>query len=231
MRKNIAIIPLFLSALLVLSSCAQGGLLSESDEFFGDAGSGMSGTQSNTYTFPDEPTKETLQQEIKDGSFQDPQGLLSNVFPLIDTVRGQNNQEARIYVTQQFTIEELSNILTERFKPDRESDLVDGKKALIYSNYFITLQQSEQNQDAILMEIASNRFVRDNYSPNFFNGLFALWILDEVLDVDDWHKKRKRECLTGNCYGGYSSSKYRPGSTGGIRGSSGTRGGGPSTGK
>ncbi|MFC0522334.1 DUF4247 domain-containing protein [Pontibacillus salicampi] len=221
MTRKVAFLPLLLSMLLLITSCAQGS--------FTNTNSGISG--SDTYEFPDEPEKSSIEQTIQQKSYASAKELVSSTFPLFDNVKGDNNDEARIYVTRQFTIDEVSSIVTEQFKPERESDNKEGKKVLIYPDYFITLQQSEQNEDAVLMEIASDQFVRNNYSPDFFDGLLALWILDEVLDVDDWHKKRKNNCLTGSCYGGYSASKYKAPSQGGIRGSSGTRGGGPSTGK
>ncbi|KGX84476.1 hypothetical protein N783_14235 [Pontibacillus marinus BH030004 = DSM 16465] len=205
-------------SVLFLTSCSQG---------FAELDRGMQ----NTYTFPEEPSKQTLMNRMENRSFQNAEDFVSSTFPLLDKVRGnQSNQEARIYVTQRFGVKELSNIVSEKFKPDRESDYNNGKKVLIYADTFITFKQSEQSSDVTLIEIASDRFVRNNYSPNFFNGLFALWVLDEVLDVDDWGKKRRKACLSGGCYGGYSSEKYRSGSSGSFRGSSG-RGGGPSSGK
>ncbi|GGD16950.1 DUF4247 domain-containing protein [Pontibacillus salipaludis] len=218
---------LMILSLVALSGCSQG--LQPFDEGVGDSNSGMSG--SRTYTFPEEPPKEEMLEQLSDKKKTSPEELVSSVFPLLDVVEGSSsNQEARIYVTQQFTIQELATSLTDAFPPDEKSEVKNGKQIFIYPEHFITLKESEQDEDAVLIELASDRFVRDNYSPNYFNGFFALWVLDEVLDVDDWGKKRKRICASSGCYGGYSSSKYRPGQAGSLRGSSG-RGGGPGTGK
>lgn len=185
------------------------------------------------YEFPEEPTKASIEQQIEEGNYKDAEDLVNQVFPLVDTVEGENNEASVIYATKRFTIDEVSALITNMFPPEHESDSVDGKKAIIYPSYFITFQQSEQDSDTVFIEVASDRFVRDNYSPNYFNGLFALWLLDDVLDVDDWHKKRSKSCVSGDCYGGYSSGKYlSPSKSGGIRGGSSTvRGGGPSSGK
>jgi len=201
-------------SVLFLTGCTQG---------FADRG------MEDTYTFPDEPGKKTLLNRMENRSFQNASDLVSKTFPLLDQVQGnKSNQEARIYVTQQFGIQELSKIIAEKYTPDRESDYKDGKKVLIYANTFITFKQSEQDEDVTLIEIASDRFVRNNYSPNFFNGLFAMMVLNRVLGADDWSNKRRSACASGGCYGGYSVKKYS--SSGSFRGSTG-RGGGPSSGK
>jgi len=203
-------------SVLFLTGCAQG---------FAELDRGME----NTYTFPDEPGKQTMLNRMENRDFQNASDLVRKTFPLLDQVQGnQGNQEADIYVTQEFEIQELSEIIAEKYPPDRESDYNDGKKVLIYADTFITFKQSEQDQDVTLIEIASDRFVRNNYSPNFFNGLFAMMVLNRVLDVDDWDKKRRGACASGGCYGGYSVKKYS--SSGSFRGST-RRGGGPSSGK
>lgn len=176
-------------------------------------------------------TKEQLLEKLKNDTFRDAPDMIENTFPLRDVVQGEQSARANVYYTDEFSIEELSTIVVNRFTPEKESELHNDKKVLVYPKDFITFKKSDQDQDFVLIEVASDEFVRNNYSPSFFNGLFALWILDEVLDVDDWGKKRKRDCQYGNCYGGYSSyNKYRPGSSGSLRGS-GSRGGGPSSGK
>lgn len=214
-RKGILMVVL---SVLFLTSCSQG---------FAELDRGMQ----DTYTFPDEPSKQTLMNRIENRNFQGASDLVKDTFPFLDQIKGeQSNQEARVYVTQRFGVEELANLLAEKYPPDRESNYKDGKKVLIYDNTFITFKQSEQDADVTLIEVASDQFVRNNYSPNFFNGLFALWILDEVLDVDDWHKKRRNACANGGCYGGYSTKKFGSGASGSFRGSSG-RGGGPRSGK
>ncbi|MCD5323853.1 MULTISPECIES: DUF4247 domain-containing protein [Pontibacillus] len=219
-------------SVLTLTGCSQGLQEFQSssfDEGMGDSKSGMSG--SRTYTFPEEPPKDEMVEQLNNKKNTSPEELIRSVFPLLDVVEGSNaNQEARIYVTQRFSIQELSETLTDAFPPKRESELKEGKKIVVYPNLFVTFKESEQDKDAVFIEVASDKFVRDNYSPNFFNGYLALWFLDEVLDVDDWGKKRKKICASSGCYGGYSNSKYRSGSTGSLRGSSG-RGGGPGTGK
>jgi len=200
---------------LVLTGCSQG---------FAELDRGME----NTYSFPDEPSKKTLMDRIENRDFKSAERLVSQTFPLFDTVRGdQTNREARIYVTREFTVQELAEIVMEKFSPETESKYHDGKKTLIYGNTFITFKRSEQDSDATLIEVASDQFVRNNYSPNFFTGMFVMAVLDDILDVDDWHKKRRKACSGGGCYGGYSSKEFRSGS---FRGSSG-RGGGPSSGK
>lgn len=206
--------------MVTLSGCAQG---------FSEFEKGMEGTTS--YSFPEEGSKDKLLEKLTKGSFKEPSNMISDTFPLLDVVKGtQGSREAKIYSTQSFSIQELASLVVEKFPPEQESELHNGKKILVYPNEFITFKQSEQDQNVVLMEIASDEFVRNNYSPNFFDGLLALWILDEVLDVDDWGKKRRKACLSGACYGGYSSKKYRSGTSGSFRGST-NRGGGPSSGK
>lgn len=87
-----------------------------------------------------------------------------------------------------------------------------------------------------MVEISTYDFVRNHYSPDFFDGLLVLWLLDEVLDVDDWGKKQRNKCSSNqaDCYRGYGSSggTFKTGGTSTVRGgTSSVRGGGPGTGK
>ncbi|WP_077303066.1 DUF4247 domain-containing protein [Virgibacillus pantothenticus] len=153
-----------------------------------------------------------------------------------DVVSSQENSSdiSEIYIAEDKSIDEVVNELQEHEEPEKLSERSDNKQALIYDNLFVIVTEDEDNPENSTVEIAEQQFVRDNYNPSFFNGLFALWLLDEVLDVDDWGKKRQRKCKnSGDCYGGYQSSGglYKKSSDSKSIRSSSVRGGGPGAGK
>lgn len=175
------------------------------------------------------------------GSFA-PKGIkefLNNEYSIYDTVSSATNSAnfSEIYIAENESIDQVASKLTAFQKPVESSEKKDGKQVLIYENLFIILTEDERNPSNTFIEIANDEFVRNNYSPDFFDGLFLYWVLDEVLDVDDWGKKRKSQCSKNpeSCYGGYSA--YGGGFKGlnktpTIRGgSSSIRGGGPGAGK
>ncbi|MDQ0231390.1 DUF4247 domain-containing protein [Metabacillus malikii] len=173
---------------------------------------------------------------FKDGIIE----FIESNYILQDIVTSQQSSTdiAEIYLAENKSVDEVVSELQSHETPKEVSEKKDNKQVLIYNDSFITITPDENNSSDTLVEIATYGFVRDNYQPNFFNGLFALWILDEVLDVDDWGKKRQSKCGYNNedCYGGYSSSggyyKKSTGSSSSVRGSTSTvRGGGPGTGK
>ncbi|MFD1737100.1 DUF4247 domain-containing protein [Bacillus salitolerans] len=162
-------------------------------------------------------------------------------FPLIDVVKSSFNQQdmTRIFLAENKTIEDVANELLEhvKSKPIEVSQNTGEKQVLVYDNYFATLTKDPNNESNTFLEIATYGFVRDNYQPDFFDGLLVLWLLDEVLDVDDWGKKQKKRCTDSgeNCYrtygnigGGFKGPVGQPSLRGG---SSNVRGGGPGTGK
>lgn len=192
---------------------------------------GMSGSTGNIII--EEPRKEEIKEKLE-LNYSNAKDMIQKNFQLIDTVTGETNntnERVEIYATNRFTLAEISEKLVSKFPPDKQSEVIDQKQILIYPDYFVTVKYSETQPDLLLIEVATEQFVRNHYSPNFFTGFFALWVLDEVLDVDDWGKKRQNNCLTRDCYGGYSSKKYRSGGMGSIRTPSANRGGGPSSGK
>ena len=145
---------------------------------------------------------------------------------------------AIIYIANDKTIEQVSSEIQQAVPPEKVSPIKNKKQTFVYPKHFVTLMVDENNENNILIEVASFEFVRDNYSPSFFDGMFAMWFLDEVLDVDDWGNKQKRRCqeYEGNCYGGYvaSGGTYKGPRTipPSFRGSpSYNRGGGPLAGK
>ncbi|KNE22411.1 DUF4247 domain-containing protein [Virgibacillus pantothenticus] len=153
-----------------------------------------------------------------------------------DVVSSQENSSdiSEIYIAEDKSIDEVVNELQEHEEPEKLSERSDNKQALIYDNLFVIVTEDEDNPENSTVEIAEQQFVRDNYNPSFFNGLFALWLLDEVLDVDDWGKKRQSKCKnSGDCYGGYQSSGglYKKSSDSKSIRSSSVRGGGPGAGK
>ncbi len=183
---------------------------------------------------PDEPAKEEITQAISDSTYSQVDNIISSNFPLVDVVR-EEDTEAEIYATKQFQMEELSAVLTEKIQPDEESEVVDNQQMFIYPDYFVTLKPSEADDDVLLIEVASERFVERNYSPNFLSTYFTIRMLDSLFG-NNWSTRRTEACQTGGCYGGYTGKKSSTavggsGSGSSNRGSSSYRGGGPSTGK
>ncbi|NBJ67901.1 MULTISPECIES: DUF4247 domain-containing protein [Clostridia] len=153
-----------------------------------------------------------------------------------DVVSSQENSSdiSEIYIAEDKSMDEVVNELQEHEEPEKLSERSDNKQALIYDNLFVIVTEDEDHPEDSTVEIAEQQFVRDNYNPSFFNGLFALWLLDEVLDVDDWGKKRQNKCKNSrDCYGGYQSSGglYKKSSDSKSIRSSSVRGGGPGAGK
>jgi hypothetical protein len=177
-------------------------------------------------------TKEQTMENIKNDRNQEIDTIIANNFSYIDNVSGKETV-ANVYGTDLFGVEELADLLNETKQPDEISEYIDGQQILIYQDLFIILKDSEELENVTIIEVASNQFVRNNYNPSFLQTYFAIRLLDDVLDVDDWGKNRRKYCQTNDCYGGYSSSTgkaYSGGSTT-NRGMSSVRGGGPSSGK
>lgn len=165
--------------------------------------------------------------------------FINNEYILHDTVSSVTDSSnfSEIYVAENQSIEQVATNLISHEQPVEISENKEGKQVLIYNDLFVIITEDLENPSNTFVEVANKEFVRNNYSPDFFDGLFLLWVLDEVLDVDDWGKKRNQQCkqYPENCYGGYY------GTGGGFKGinktptvrggSSNVRGGGPGAGK
>ncbi|MFZ3578213.1 DUF4247 domain-containing protein [Virgibacillus sp. DJP39] len=179
---------------------------------------------------PKEPSKAEIIDKIQNNSSNDIDDIIDANFSLMDVVSVEGDK-SEIYATQQFGLKELSSVLSAAVKPEKISEVKDNQQILIYPNHFVTLKVSPEDKDVILIEVASDEFVRRNYAPSFLGTYFAIRLLDDVLDVDDWGKRRSRVCKSsGNCYGGYTGRGYFPNGTP-NRGDSSYRGGGPGSGK
>jgi len=165
--------------------------------------------------------------------------FINNEYIIYDTVSSVENSDnfSEIYLAENQTIDDVTLNISSYEQPIEMSEKKDGKQVLVYDNLFVIITEDEDNQANTFIEVANNEFVRNNYSPDFFDGLFILWVLDDLLDVDDWGKKRKSQCNNNPeyCYDGYGGSG---GSFKGINktptirgGSSSVRGGGPGAGK
>lgn len=190
-----------LSLIFVLAACSSGGIESIT-----------------TADIPDEPAKNDTITSIKNATNLEMDSIIEAHFPHVYTVDG-NGGTAKVYATQHFQLTELSSLLAETIEPMEISDVKDNQQILIYSDEFITLRESESDQDVLLIEVASDEFVKQNYSPNFLSTYFAIRILDDVLDVDDWGRRSR------GTYSGMGSLDTP------SRGNTSFRGGGPGSGK
>ncbi len=164
--------------------------------------------------------------------------FISTTYILQDVVSSQERSKeiSEIYIAENKSIDEVANELQDYEKPREVSEKKDDKQVLIYQDTFVILTVDEDNPANTMVEISTYDFVRNHYSPDFFDGLFVLWLLDDVLDVDDWGKKQRNKCNSNqeDCYQGYNSSggSFKTGGRSTVRGgSSSVRGGGPGTGK
>lgn len=215
MKKIISIFSLIL-ILIVLSACGSEAEPASVDEI------------------PSESSQSEITNQLKNSSTADIDVLLSDAFYKLDTVVG-NNEEANIYATKQFTIDEIVDTVSEVIPPDETSEKKGDEQMLIYPNHFVTFKQSEEDKQVVLMEVATDTFVRNNYSPNHLNGFFTYLMINRMLSSNNWAQTRQNQCASGSCYGGYRTGT---GAFGGDvttnrtnRGMSSTRGGGISAGK
>ena len=164
--------------------------------------------------------------------------FINNNYTFTDTVASaeDNSNYSEVYIAENQSIDEVAQAIQNHQEPVRVSEKKDNKQVLVYDQMFVIMTADEQNGANTMIEVANDQFVQNNYSPDFFDGLLLLWVLDEVLDVDDWGKKQRLKCSNNPalCYGGYSSSggAFKGYNKSPIRGgSSSVRGGGPGAGK
>lgn len=176
---------------------------------------------------PEEPEKDELISTIKGNTSNEIDDIIEANFALIDSVSGDGSHDAAIYATTVLQRSELKSVLTAALEPEKVSEVKDNQQILIYPDYFVTLKVSDDDSDVTLIEVAGDEFVRRNYSPSFLSTYFAIRLMDSFLGVNDWGRKRARECKSSNCYGGYTGKGYGTPS----RGHTSFRGGGPGAGK
>ncbi|ASK64405.1 DUF4247 domain-containing protein [Virgibacillus phasianinus] len=178
---------------------------------------------------PEEPSKAEIIDKIKNNSSNEIDDIIEANFSLMDVVSVDSNK-AEIYATRRFELSELSSVLSDTIEPEKVSEVIDNQQILVYPDYFVTLKISPDDNDALIIEVAGDEFVRRNYAPSFLQTYFAYRLLDSFLGVNDWGRRRSRECGSGNCYGGYTGKGYYPNGTP-SRGNTSFRGGGPGAGK
>ncbi len=179
---------------------------------------------------PEQSPKETILNNLKESPSNQIDAIIASNFPQVDVVM-EDDSMAEIYATTQFQLNELSTLLTEKVQPNEVSEVVDDSQMFIYPDYFVTLKLSEADRDVLLIEVASETFVKRNYSPSFLSTYFTIRMLDSLFG-NNWSSRRSQECVNHGCYGGYTGGYYG-GSMSGTpnRGNSTYRGGGPGAGK
>lgn len=172
---------------------------------------------------PEEPSKDEIIDKIENNTSNDIDDIIEANFSLMDVVSADNNK-SEIFATQRFELSELADVLTAAIDPDEISEVKDNQQIFIYPDNFVTLKVSPDDNDALIIEVASEEFVKQNYSPSFLQTYFAFRLLDGIFGGNNWG------CRSGNCYGGYTGKGYYPNGTP-DRGRTSFRGGGPGAGK
>ncbi|WP_404430042.1 DUF4247 domain-containing protein [Sutcliffiella horikoshii] len=164
--------------------------------------------------------------------------FISNEYRIYDTVSSVTDAEnfSEIYIAEDRELDEVASTISSHEQPEEMSERKDGKQVLVYDNLFVILTEDEEDPSNTFIEVANDQFVRNNYSPDFFDGLFLYWMLSNLLG-NDWGNTQKQKCQQNpdNCYGGYGQSGGTfkgSNQTPTIRnGGSSVRGGGPGAGK
>jgi hypothetical protein len=164
---------------------------------------------------------------------------MEKTYPLIDVVKSSAEEQdvSRVFRAEGSSIEEVATQIQSEVtdEPIEITDNTGEKQVIVYENYFVTLTSDPENPKDTLVEVAPYGFVRDNYDPDFFDGLMTYWFLSQLFDVNDWRAKQRDRCYyaPAGCYGSYGSTRggYKgPIGQPSLRGGS-VRGGGPGTGK
>ncbi|WP_223702209.1 DUF4247 domain-containing protein [Sutcliffiella deserti] len=165
--------------------------------------------------------------------------FISNEYRIYDTVSSVRDSAnfSEIYIAENRDMDDVTSNITSHEQPEEMSERKDGKQVLVYDNLFVIITEDEENPSNTFIEVANDKFVRNNYSPDFFDGLFLYMVLNNLLRTNDWGDTQKLRCQQNpeNCYGGYGKSggSFKGSNqTPTIRsGSSPVRGGGPGAGK
>jgi hypothetical protein len=213
-KKPIALIGV-LFTILILSACSSDRGMSQEVRITAD-------------DVPPEPSQNELISSIEQSPSEQIDAIIAANFPLMDTVSDDSGTTSEIYATTEFNLDELRAIITSAVEPDETSEVVDNQQIFIYPDYFVTLKPSEDDADVLLIEVASEAFVKRNYSPSFLSTYFTIRLLDSLLG-NNWSSNRTQACQTGGCYGGYTGKQSD--TSAGTRGRSTFRGGGPGAGK
>ncbi|RLL48518.1 DUF4247 domain-containing protein [Oceanobacillus piezotolerans] len=165
---------------------------------------------------PNEPDKDTTLSSILSSPSNDIDDIIEVNFPLIDVV-SDNNETAEIYATTQFSLSELSEALQDAVSPQEVSEVIENQQILIYPEKFVTLGYSESDDEVLLIEVASENYARENYSPSFLQTYFGIRLLDSIFG-NNWSSNYDRDSR--------GSTNTTP-----SRGNTTFRGGGPGSGK
>ncbi|ENH96942.1 hypothetical protein J416_08152 [Gracilibacillus halophilus YIM-C55.5] len=176
-------------------------------------------------------SKDRLIQQLKNEDTSNMEVLISNHLPFVEAVAGEDTR-ANVYGTDLFDVQELADLFASLKQPDEISEYKDKKQVLVYNDKFIVLKESEELEGVTFIEVASDRFVRNNYSPNFLTTYFSIRLIDSLLGTNNWVNSRRTYCNSNDCYGGYSrGQQYNKGGVSSNRGMGMFRGGGPGSGK
>lgn len=165
---------------------------------------------------PEEPPKNEISAAIGRASNYEIDDIIGANFPLMDTVT-RESQKAEIYATKEFKLTELASVLSTAVNPEEISEVKDNQQILIYPDEFITLRESDEDQDVLMIEVASDEFVKRNYSSGFLSTYFSIRLLENMLGVNNWGSRSR---------GDYRGMGDIP-----NRGNTTFRGGGPGAGK
>ncbi len=157
---------------------------------------------------------------------------VDQLYPMHDLVYDASGNTSTVFRAYQSSIKEATNAITEEEEPMKVSNK-DSRTVLVYDKYLVQVYQDIENLDDALVEVSDEKFVRQNYTSDYFSTYNIADAAEEAFDMDLDDRED-----TDTYYSGYIGSNGYVKNTGGVPtvrfGSSvenSVRSGGPGAGK
>ncbi|CAM3699376.1 DUF4247 domain-containing protein [Cohnella lubricantis] len=102
-------------------------------------------------------------------------------YPL-ESVSKDGGQTSYVYRAAGVAVPEAAKELAEQQKPQQMSKEDPDHMFLVYSDQIIHVQKDEQNPADSLIEVDSEEYVRQNYSPSFLEGYLVAALVGSLFD-------------------------------------------------
>lgn len=126
------------------------------------------------------------------------EGALTTVkesYPL-ESASGSGAERSYVYRAAGMSVPEVAEQLIEQRTPQQQSEVSTERMFLVYRDEIVHLQQDPQQPEDTLIEISTQEYVRQNYSPSFLEGYLLASLIHDLFDHGRY---------SGGQYRGYSS--------------------------
>lgn len=109
---------------------------------------------------------------------------VDELYPMQDLVYDESGNKSNIFKAYDSSLKQVTNNIIEEDEAIDVSSKQDDRTVLVYDEHLIQIYQDIKNKDDVLIEVSDEKFVRQNYTTDYFTTYGIAESAEEAYDMN-----------------------------------------------